>query len=274
MGARMVEAQTSTRSRERRAAPAQRSRQVSLRALDARIGNTGVRRPATGAVLATRARLGNRSAQRLLDARGSTLVQRKGGYIPDIDGPYGHSFSDGPSTAGAAFSAQLRNDILDENAGYVEPEMLELVHVSDEDQDTMLTRNRNAVAEVDHIYPRALGGSSSHRNAAVISAASNTWNSDGYPKELVERFDGTRVLMGHAARATGHYSGVPVVYDVPAYQDFPVTGSGANAMIDMSGYNYTVWDSGNRSATLPGPQLSPAQARTAGILPNGIPDPA
>jgi len=280
MGARTAEIRTAARPREERAAPAQRMSEAPLRALLARVGNTGVRQlvngptPALGALLAARAGLGNRAVQRLLDPRGTTLVQRQGGYIPDIDGPYGHNFTDGPSTAGAAFSSQLRNDVLNENAGYVEAEMLELVNISDEDQDTMLTRDRSAVAEVDHIYPRALGGSSSHRNAAVISAESNTWNSDGYPKELVEDYDGTRVLMGHAVQATGNYRGKFVVFNVPAYQDFPVNGSGANATIDMSGYNYAASFNGNPPIAGPGPNnVSPAEARTLGILPGWIPNP-
>jgi hypothetical protein len=260
-----------------------------------RLSNTSVQRVARGdpsvlrVLLAARAGWGNRAIQRLVNnqpgrhtAVETTVVQRQGGYIPDIDGPYGHVWSDGASTAGAAFSAQTKRDVLEQNANHPIPaEQLDLVHISDEDQDTMLTRERTAVAEVDHIYPRGLGGSSSHRNAAVVSADSNTFHSNTYPKEFVESYDGTRVLMGHGAVAQGFTSPTTQIqFYVPPYQDFEVHGSGAAAQIDMSDYQYsvTVQDTttGQIQAGVPmqGPNdLSPAAARNFGILPAGIPDP-
>jgi hypothetical protein len=199
------------------------------------------------------------------------VMQRLGGYIPDVDGPYGHEFSDGSSTAGAGFGNKLKDDLYDLNAGRVPAENHDLVHISDEDDETMLTRERSAIAEVDHIYPTSLGGSSSHRNAAILSAESNNHNSNAYPKELDNDYDGTRVLMGTASNAAGVFRGNFVAFTVPAYQQFEVTNAG---VIDMSGYTYNVSTNGGQAVNANGPaNMTPAEARTLGILPNNIADP-
>lgn len=203
------------------------------------------------------------------------VVQRQGSYIPDIDGPYGHNYSDGASTAGGAFNGTMKNQLFDLNANRgIDPETAALIHISDEDDHTMLTREASVIAEVDHIYPASQGGSNSHRNAAVISKESNSFQSNTYPKEYAEEYDGTRVLMGHSTLANGTIRGHALQFNVPAYQQFHVNGSGAGATIDMSDHQYLTQVDANAPALAHGMNdVTPTEARTLGILPGWVPDP-
>jgi Domain of unknown function (DUF4157)/HNH endonuclease len=209
----------------------------------------------------------------------SVFIQRMGSYIPGAgDGPYAANFSDGPSTAGAQFTPQLKNDIYEFNEMRADPENHDLIYIDDEDDQTMLTRDSMVVAEVDHIYPVSLGGSSSHRNAQIISKDSNSYKTNVYPTHGLWS-GGCEVIMGHAAHAQGVFRGANMSFNVPAYERFPVTGSGPGATIDMSQTNLTVHylnQYGQIIQTIQGPgaqNVTPAEARALGILPGNMPNP-
>ncbi|WP_017326138.1 DUF4157 domain-containing protein [Synechococcus sp. PCC 7336] len=227
---------------------------------------------------------GGRAAQLQQVAAGlkKSTIQRQGGYIPTGDGPYGHNFTDGASTAGAGFGQQLKDDIYDLNANGVTSEMHELTHIDDDDDETMLTRDPAVVAQVDHIYPANLGGSSSHRNAQIISQASNNYKSNTYPTDGIWS-GGCTVLMGHKATAMGNWRGEAMSFDIPAYETFPVTGKGPAAKIDMSGTALKVtryqqdqtgtWQPSSQKTGPGANDVTPQEARDLGILPKDIPDP-
>jgi Domain of unknown function (DUF4157)/HNH endonuclease len=209
----------------------------------------------------------------------SVFIQRMGSYIPGAgDGPYAANFSDGPSTAFAQFTPQLKDDIYELNSHINASETHDLIYVDDEDDETMLTRDSMAIAEVDHIYPISLGGSSSHRNAQIISKDSNNYKTNVYPTDGIWS-GGCEVIMGHAAHAQGNFRGANMSFNVPAYERFPVTGSGPGATIDMSQTPLTVnylnpYGQIIQTIQCPGAQnVTPAEARALGILPGNMPNP-
>src|SRR3954465_11732499 len=108
----------------------------------------------------------------------------------------------------------------------------------------------------------------------ILSADSNNFNSNTYPKDVDVSASGCRVLMGHAAMAMGPLRGNQVAFHVPAYRQFPVSGAGPTAQIDMSESVYAVSANGDPAQAMQGPaELTPAEARQLGILPGTMPDP-